>query len=327
MGACLAVLLASLMGLAPAAAQAFEARTQSLTQGLLHGTLTLPRGEPPRPVALLLPGSGPVDRDGNLPGARTDALKALAQGLAEKGIASLRIDKRGIGASQAAVGREDDLRFETYVADAVGWIDVLKAEAGIGPVFLIGHSEGALVATLAAQRRAVAGLVLLAGAGFPAPAVIAEQLAGAQVPAELQARSAEIAAALTRQQAVADVPADLAALYRPGVQPYLMSWFPLDPAVELGRVRAPVLIIQGTTDLQLREADARRLAAARPAARLVLIPGMNHVLKEAPAARGANLATYNEPLRPLAPALVPAISAFIAATDDRRPEHAAPSAQ
>lgn len=326
MGACLALLLVSLMGLAPAAAQAFEARdsmqqqTRGLTQGPLQGTLTLPQRGPPWPVALLLPGSGPVDRDGNLPGARTDALKALAEGLAENGIASLRIDKRGIGASGSAAGRESDLRFEAYVSDAVGWIDVLTAEPGTGPVFLIGHSEGALVATLAAQRRSVAGLILLAGAGFPAPELIAAQLAAANVPAELQARSAEIAATLTRQQPVVEVPAALAALYRPSVQPYLMSWFPLDPATELARVRPPVLIIQGTTDLQVREADARRLAAARPDARLVLIPGMNHVLKDAPAARAGNLATYNEPQRPLASELVPTISSFIAA-QERAAQH------
>jgi pimeloyl-ACP methyl ester carboxylesterase len=109
------------------------------------------------------------------------------------------------------------------------------------------------------------------------------------------------------------VPPELGALYRQSVQNYIISWFARDPAAELAKVSAPVLIVQGTSDLQVLVADADRLAAARPGVRPVLIEGMNHVLKLAPAERAANLATYVAPGLPLAPPLVPAIAAFVAA--------------
>ncbi|MFG1479425.1 alpha/beta fold hydrolase [Xanthobacter sp. V4C-4] len=302
------------------ALQAPATTERTVSNGPLHGTLVLPADGERTAAALILAGSGPVDRDGNLPHARNDSLKALAHGLAAQGIATLRVDKRGIGASAGAASREEALRFDTYVDDAVSWLrtldGVLAAEAGaaspeVRRLFLIGHSEGALVATRAAQRHAVAGLVLLAGAGEPAGAVIDRQLAAAAVPDSLRAQSRRIVAALERQAPVADVPEELRALYRPSVQPYLMSWLPLDPAAELAKVQAPVLIVQGTTDLQISTGDAERLAAARPDTRLVIVAGMNHVLKPAPVERGANLATYATPDLPLAPRLIPAIADFM----------------
>jgi pimeloyl-ACP methyl ester carboxylesterase len=292
-------------------ASAFAWTERNVAVGGLHGTLTLPQGAGAAPAALILAGSGPVDRDGNVPGASSDSLKLLARGLADRGIASLRIDKRGIGASAAAATREEDLRFDVYVTDAVAWLTFLKTEPSVSRIVVIGHSEGGLVATLAAQRVEVAALILLAGAGEPADRIIARQLAAAGVPQSLQAESKRISDSLLQAKAVADVPPELAALYRPNVQNYLMSWLPLDPAAELGRVSRPVLIVQGTTDLQITAADAQKLAAARSGAKLVLIEGMNHVLKDAPSERRANLLTYVTPDLPLAPALVPAVADFI----------------
>ena len=176
---------------------------------------------------------------------------------------------------------------------------------------VIGHSEGALVATLVAQQADLAGLILIAGAGEPAARLIERQFAAADVPAALRETSRRIAGSLEKGEPVADVPPELAALYRPSVQNYLMSWFPLDPAKELATITCPVLIVQGTTDLQVAVPDAQRLAAARPASRLVLIEGMNHVLKQAPAERSANLQIYVTPDVPLAPALLPAIATFL----------------
>jgi alpha-beta hydrolase superfamily lysophospholipase len=277
----------------------------------LHGTLMLPDAAP-RAGVLLIAGSGPVDRDGNLPGVNNDSLKLLAQALAERGVATIRTDKRGIGASRAAMPPEEDLRVETYVGDAVAWLGVLRAETSPARVFVLGHGEGALIGALAAQRTDVAGLILIAGAGTPPGPTIERQLADSGAPMASLETAHDIIVALERGELVSDPPPELAALFRPSVQPYLASWLRLDPAAELARLRVPALIIQGTTDLQASVADARQLAAARPDATLALIAGMNHVLKPAPEARAANLATYADPSLPLAPGLVAAIMAFVA---------------
>jgi alpha-beta hydrolase superfamily lysophospholipase len=286
---------------------------QDVTQRGLHGTLTMPDQSGPVSAVLILAGSGPVDRDGNLPNLRSDALKMLARQLAEQGIASLRTDKRGIGQSLADTTNEADLRFDTYVADAIAWLDFLQSQQHIADVFLLGHSEGALVATRAAHRSKTSGLILIAGASLPASQLIEQQLSAAKLDPALLKRVREIDADLTQGIAVTDVPAELSALYRPSVQGYLMSWFALDPVQELRQTGCPVLIVQGTTDLQVTVEDAQRLAGAKPTARLDLIAGMNHVLKPAPEDRAANFATYNDPQLPLAPQLVPSIAQWIRA--------------
>lgn len=277
----------------------------------LHGTLTQPEGAASVPGVLIISGSGPVDRDGNLPGVVNNSLKLLAHGLADHGIASLRIDKRGIGASRAAGPREAELRFDTYVSDAVAWLEMMRRQPRIGRVAILGHSEGALVATLAAQRTTIDRLILLAGAGEPVGKGIERQLAAADMPMQLRDITHQIITALQQKQPVPDVPPALAALFRPSVQPYLASWLPFDPAVELTRVRVPVLVVQGTTDFQITVNDAKRLVAVRPDAILTLIEGMNHVLKQAPVERTANIATYANPDLPLASELLPAMTAFL----------------
>lgn len=284
---------------------------KEITADDLYGTLTSTDDGAAHATVLILAGSGPVDRDGNLPGLRNDSLKLLARGLADRGIASLRVDKRGIGKSRAVETRERDVRIKTYVDDAVGWVTFLRARPDTGPIFILGHSEGALIATLAAQQADVAGLILVAGAGEPAGKIIARQLSDAGVSDRLREDSRRISEILTRGVPVESVPPELTALYRASVQPYLMSWLPLDPAAELSRITVPVQIVQGTHDLQIGVGDAQRLAAAKTNSELVMIAGMNHVLRNAPEERAVNFATYSAFDMPLAPELVPAIASFI----------------
>src|ERR1043166_710543 len=155
----IAVLAASMV---PAAAEGWT--EQEVSNAELRGTLTLPVTSGSFPAALIIAGSGPVDRNGNFPGAPNDSLKLLAHGLATQGIASLRVDKRGIGGSRAAGMREEDLRFGTYVADAASWLKLLRGQSRVSRVALIGHSEGALIATLVAQQADLTGLILIASA-------------------------------------------------------------------------------------------------------------------------------------------------------------------
>lgn len=276
----------------------------------LHGSLMTAGSPRPGPAVLFISGSGPTDRNGNsnLPQVRPATIKLLAQGLAEQGISSLRFDKRGIGDSAPAMAAEADLRFGTYVDDAVAWARFLAHQPSVQCVVVVGHSEGALVGTLAAKRVPACGLVTLAGAGRPAKTVVAEQLARLPEPSRGAALSALAELAAGRTVADPGIPA----LFRPSVQPYLTSWLSIDPAKELAGYAGPVSIIQGMTDLQVSAEDARALAAAHPGAALLLLDGVNHVLKAAPADPAVNFATYADPNLPLDPRVTAAVIDLVA---------------
>ena len=280
----------------------------------LYGSLVVPKGNQIRDAVLIWSGSGPTDRDGNSKlGLMNNSLKMLAHGLGEAGYVSLRTDKRGIGESASAVADESDLRFETYVEDAVRWARFLQDTPNVRRVFLLGHSEGGLIATLAAQTFQAAGLILVAAVGFPAADVIRRQLAapGITIAEEHLSKIHKIMKSLEAGELVSEVSAHLNVQYRVSVQPYLISWFKYDPEVELAKVAVSTLVIQGTNDLQVSLDDATRLSTAKEGISSLKIKDMNHVLKVAPKDRVGNYSTYNKPLLPLAPELVSAITAFL----------------
>jgi len=296
-------------GAAPAAEQAIVLETAS---GAVDGTLRLADGTDKAPVVLIVAGSGPTDRDGNsamLPG-RNDSLKMLADALAQAGFASVRYDKRGIAASKAAALDESQLRFDTYVDDAAAWIAKLKTDQRFTKLAVIGHSEGALIGMLAAERAGAAAYVSLAGVAEGPGAVLRKQFAG-KLPPPLAADNERILASLEQGKPAAEVPPALMAFYRPSVQPYMISWMKYQPAQRIAALRMPVLIVQGTTDIQVGAEQAQALKAARPDAQLVLIPGMNHVLKAVPADVANPVASYGDPSLPLHPQLAPAITGFL----------------
>lgn len=300
----------------PGAAQPLEQTPvpwveEQAASGPLRGVLTVPAGQGPFPATLIIAGSGPVNRDGNLRGMPNDSLKRLAHGLAERGIASLRFDKRGVAASKVEMA-EDDYSVAMFVDDAAGWLKLMRADPRLTAPGVIGHSEGAIFAILLAQRAdAPSRIVLLAGPGEKTGRILERQMTAAATPAPLAAASRRIAEAMEQGRRVDDIPPELAALYRPSIQNYLMTLFPIDPAAELAKTAVPALIVQGTADLQVVVEDARRLAAARPDAGLALIDGMNHILRDAPVDRAANFATYTQPEKPLSPGLLPAIADFV----------------
>ena len=283
--------------------------------GKLYGTLETPTGSGPFPVALIIAGSGPTDRDGNSPlGVNTNAYKLLAEGLAQNGVASLRFDKRGIAKSASAATREDDLRFETYVNDAVAWLELLGKDSRLGKRFVIGHSEGSLIGMLAAQKTDVAGFISIAGAGRRIDEILLEQLkpqVNADQLVECRRILNELKAGRTVTNPAEKLPPQLAqALFRPSVQPYMISWLKYDPALELAKLKTPSLIVQGTTDIQTSQTDAARLATAINA-KAVLIKGMNHVFKTATLEPASQNPTYTNPNLPLAPKLLEVVLAFL----------------
>ena len=283
--------------------------------GVLFGTLELPAGCAPPVVALIHAGSGPTDRDGNStqPGVHPDSYRLLAAGLAERGIASLRYDKAGVMASAgAAPANEADYRFEMGADDAARWVKLVRADARFGRVAFAGHSEGALVAMLAAKQQKVDAYASLEGAGRPIGAVLREQLARSPADPDLLVEANAILDSLEIGQVVADVPAALVSLFRPSAQPYLISWMKYDPAREIASVDAPVLIVQGTTDIQVSITDANLLAAARADATLAIIEGMNHVFKTATLDTASQNRANADPSLPIVDPLFAALVGFFA---------------
>lgn len=288
----------------------------------LYGTLQRPQSPARVPVVLIIAGSGPTDRDGNspmLPGAN-NSLKLLAEALATNGIASVRYDKRGIGETgksmmlaaqkNKSVPREEELSFENYIDDAVRWGKQLRSDRRFSTLTVIGHSEGSLVGMVAAQRMRANAFVSIAGAGRPVQQIILEQFRG-KLTADLLKKTEEILEQLAAGKTVASVPSELNLLLRPSIQPYMISWLRYDPAKEITKLRIPVLIVQGTTDLQVRLGDSKRLAEGNPDAKLLLIDGMNHVLKTVPNEKDKQVASYSDPKLPVAPELVSEISSFV----------------
>jgi len=262
-------------------------------------------------VVFILSGSGPTDRDGNKVGAigKNNSLKLLAESFSKAGISSLRVDKRGVRASASAAIKESDLRFSNYVDDAKLWIKFLESK-GYSEVILVGHSEGALVATLAASSESVKGLVCIAGAGRSIPEILREQLKP-KFPDDLYIQSNKIITSLTDEDLVKDVPPILHSLFRESVQPYLISWFQIDPAKEISKVQVPILIIQGSTDIQISTKDAKLLHESAKDSVLVVIEGMNHVLKAIEGDLAAQIPSYFNPALPLHKDLAKKIISYI----------------
>lgn len=296
-----------------------EEAVEALSDGIrLAGTLARPDGRP-RAVAVVVPGSGPTDRDGNNPlGVAARPYRLLAEGLSAAGIATLRSDKRGLFGSAAEGLDADDVRVKDYVRDTLAWVAVARQRTGADCAWLMGHSEGGVFALLAARAEpdAVCGVILLAAPGRRLGEVLREQLRANPANAAILP---DALAAIDRLEAgnpvdTAGFHPSLAALFRPGVQAYLIDLMRRDPAAEAAALLQPLLIVEGGADIQVGAVDAEALASAKPDATRLTLPGMNHVLKTVPPGdMAANLAAYGDPALPLDPGLVPGIVSFIAA--------------
>jgi len=285
--------------------------------GALKGTMLAPavgHGA----VVLIIPGSGPTDRDGNnAHGLKAGTYRLLAEGLAARGVTSVRIDKRGMFASAGAVPDANAVTVDDYVRDVHEWVGVIRQRTGAPCVWLLGHSEGGLVALAAARHQDdVCGLILAATPGRRMADVLRQQLQANPANAPLLGQALPAIDALEAGKRVdtgAMNPA-LIPLFRPAVQGFLISLFSYDPVKLVGGYGKPVLILQGERDIQVRPEDARLLAGADPRAKLVLLPDVNHVFKAVDSeSMGANAATYSDPSLPLAPGVVEAIATFLGA--------------
>lgn len=266
-----------------------------------------------RDILVIIPGSGPTDRDGNSVqmGLRSDTYKLLAGDLKAAGISSLRIDKRGISGSAAAISDPNDVTIGAYAADARKWVE--RASELAPCVWIAGHSEGGLVALVAAQTapKGLCGLILLTASGRPIGQLLIEQLrsnpANAPLMPEVEAVVADLEAGRSRD------PASLTPLLQPlfssGLQRYMIDLFSYDPVIIAKNWHGPTLIVQGDADLQVKLRDAALLANAMPQARRVDLHAATHMLKMDVSV--SPMATYTNPALCLHPELVPSIVRFL----------------
>jgi pimeloyl-ACP methyl ester carboxylesterase len=307
----LAILLATFAIAAPAQELDTPVTLRTST-GTIHGSLLAPFAATRGPVVLFVSGSGPTDRDGNQPRLRNDSLKQLAAALAANGVATLRYDKRGIGASREAGPSEKDLRFDQYVDDAAAWLAWLKADPRFSLVAVAGHSEGAHIGALAAAKAGAAAVISLSGLARKPADVLRTQLKP-KLPEPFWKESERILAGLEKGETTDDVPSELMIVYRPSVQPYLISWFRHSPAEAVARLGVPVLVVQGTADVQVPTGEGEALRAAARRGELFLVQGMSHVLKRVTADPTSQMRGYTDPSVPIMRELAPRITEFVRA--------------
>lgn len=301
----------------PAAAMAQTVRIDGPAGPLEAEMIAVPGAEH---AVVIVPGSGPLDRDGNSPQASvsSDTYKLLAEGLAMSGVASLRIDKRGLYGSAAAIANPNDVTVAAYAGDARKW--VARASELAPCVWIAGHSEGGLVALVAAldAPENLCGLILISTSGRPIGRLLVEQMraipGNAPLMPEIEAIVGDLESGRRRDPATISPP--LQPLFTAGVQGYMADLFSYDPLKVAASWDGPALIVQGTADMQVKPLDSDLLASALPQAERLDLVGGTHMLRADIA--GQPFATYADPSLPLHPDLVPGTVGFLEKHPSRR---------
>lgn len=280
----------------------------------LPGTLLTPVAvKGPAPLVLLLAGAGTTDRNGNnynVPG-RSDSLAKLAEGLAAKGVASFRYDKRGSGEAYA-LERNAATSMATHIGDAAQALRTLAGMEGFSRIVVAGMNEGAWIGAAAIGEAArsdisVDGLIALSVSGAPP----AEELRAsfAELDDATRREAEAIVDAILAKKPFAEPSAALADFFAASRRDWLASWLAFDPSAEFAKVPAPVLFVRGGKDLQVGPEAFERLLAARPASAARLIPSMNYGLKQV-STEEENYEAFTDPKYPLPQALVDLVAAF-----------------
>jgi hypothetical protein len=275
----------------------------------LHTVLKSPTADRGCPLAIIIAGSGPTDLNGNQPNMCNNSLKYLSESLVENNIATLRFDKRGIGKSNSIGLKEADLTIDSYADDLVSIINYFKGK-GYSAIYVIGHSEGSLIGLIAVQKNKISGFVSIAGAGNSADEILKKQLRP-KLPPVLFTQVETIIDSLKNRNLVKQVPPQFNSLFRPSVQPYLISWFKYNPTILISDLNCPGIIIQGDKDIQVDLEEANELVKASQKGKLIVISNMNHVLKTINGEVQENLASYSNPDLPINQDLVNSIVDFI----------------
>ncbi|WP_405198095.1 alpha/beta hydrolase family protein [Christiangramia sp. LLG6405-1] len=276
------------------------------------GTLTLPAEKNNKYLIVFIQGSGPTDRNGNQPMLQNDGIKKIVRELAGIGIASFRYDKR-IFKAQTLQLSEKDMIFEDFVEDAKNVVKHFRKEEKFSNIIIAGHSEGSLIGMLVAQENADA-FISLAGAADPIDKIITEQVTN--MAPELGASARTAFDEMAENGKTSNYSPMLEPVFRPSVQPFMASWMKYNPSEEISKLKIPVLVMNGTSDIQVSEEQAQKLAEANENSELAILDQMNHIFRKIETKdRLVNSKSYNEPNLPLHPELVSILTEFVKELD------------
>lgn len=275
---------------------------------LLNGTLFLPNNATKdTKLVILIAGSGPTDRNGNQSNMTTNCSKYLAESLATNKIATFTYDKRIFAQYKSGTLDEKTLRFDDLINDAKDVLNYFKSQNKYSKILFAGHSEGSLIGMVAANGNAD-GFISLEGVGKVAYLLISEQIAK-QAPSISEECNKNLDL-LKEGKTFENTNPALEFLFRQSLQPYMISWFKYDPQVEIKKLTIPIIIINGTKDIQTTEVEAYLLKEANPKAEIKIIQNMNHIFKEINV-DADNLKSYNNPDLPIMPLLTTEIVEFV----------------
>ena len=273
----------------------------------IHGTL-LESAETNSVLSIIISGSGPTDREGNSTYLESDYLKMLAEGLFENGISSYRYDKRGVGNSIGNIKSGDEVKFSDFINDAISIINHFRGTKKFKKIVVIGHSEGALIGMIA-SRLIADSFISIAGAGEDYLTIIQRQLSN-RAPF-VKSMSDSIIEQLRDNKIVDSVSPLMNNLFNTANQRFLIDASRYEPVEEISKLGIPILIVQGTNDIQIEVNDAQMLDKAALKSRLEIIQGMNHVFRQASENYLLNMQTYGNPELPIDDSLVRVIVDFL----------------
>jgi hypothetical protein len=280
--------------------------------GIISGTLAMPANASEKiPVVLIIADYGLTDRNGNnaQTGLAANTYKLLAISLAKNGIASVRYDKRMVGESKTS-NKPEDFRYDDYVDDAVGLIDMLNDDQRFSKIIVLGHGEGSMVGMLASRDQPAKAIISVNATGEQGDKFMTEQMKSR--PQFEQTAFKTLIDSMKKGKTIDNIDLSLYYIASPAKQKFLMSYFRYPPTRVIKVMKVPILIIQGNNDVQgVSVADAEKLKKAKSEAILTIIPGMNHIMRDAPTDKDQNMATYSNPNLPLKPEFVTAVVNFI----------------
>ena len=274
----------------------------------IEGTLLLPKDKKTDEIlTIIISDYGPTDRNGNQSFMKNNCLKQLAEALSSNKIATFRYDKRIVKQIQTRKSSKD-VTFDDLVADATDVIDYFKSRKRFKKIIVLGHGQGSLVGILASKKNADA-FISVAGTALNIGDVIIKEVEKT-APVQLE-KVKYVIEKLKSGKRVGNYPKELEFVLNPKVQPYMISWMKYNPKEEIKNLDIPILVTNGTKDLQVGNDEGLQLKNASQNVKFVEIKNMNHMLFEIEGNDLENSKSYNESYRKVSQILIDNIIDFI----------------